>query len=662
MGKRHGDALGGSEAVLAVQNHAVAAIEQHHSRAGAVILALVDHQVWVGNLDGDLHTIPAHRVEQRFADIQIQRVAEFVLPRDAACFHTGGEIPRVVASEAAASERAEQILQGLEAEKIDGLVGDLEARFHALLRLADLSTCAGLRRGSHLRGLLRIDEALVGHALGDFVEQLAHRFIIHGVRVLQHFAQFLAHCAFGQQVAFLQRAQNSLAQGFHGLLRVHFAHAVELRLESALQEKIAEPLDQLFQIDGVGRLANVLSIFNEFHKLFRSLDPLPRSVVLAARRPVQGLPWLGLTRLLRKVPTLFAASDTAVRPQTFQNHLGGAGDGSGVLAITDAEASDVLQQALDFRQLLATLRSRGKLGQLQLAAQLEPLNDRLKIHFREMLAEHAADRGANQLAGNGVRALELAFVLQFEFAGDGRESGINISNSRDGILFRDASCALLGVADDAFQRGDREPLAYARATIYALVFACLEGDFLDNLAQISGHIDLASGIAAHPRFLRRDGHPFFESRWIVRANLCADAVLERSDDFSARGVILRIRGKHQQHIERQPQRIALNLNVAFLHYVKQADLNLSGQVGQLVDGKNAAVCARQQAIVDGQLVREVAAAARGTNGIDVADDVGDGDVRSGELFHETLVAGHPRNRRIVALLGDLLAARAANRP
>jgi hypothetical protein len=59
-----------------------------------------------------------------------------------------------------------------------------------------------------------------------------------------------------------------------------------LGLESALQEKIAEAFDELFQIDGVGRLANILSIFNEFHKLFRSLDLLPRSVVLAARRPV----------------------------------------------------------------------------------------------------------------------------------------------------------------------------------------------------------------------------------------------------------------------------------------------------------------------------------------------------------------------------------------
>jgi hypothetical protein len=106
-------------------------------------------------------------------------------------------------------------LQGLEAEKIDGLVGDLEACFHALLRLPDLAAGAGLRRRGHLRGLLRINEPFIGHALGDFVEQFANGFVVHGIRVLQHFAQFLAHRAFGQQIAVLQRTQDGLAEGLH---------------------------------------------------------------------------------------------------------------------------------------------------------------------------------------------------------------------------------------------------------------------------------------------------------------------------------------------------------------------------------------------------------------------------------------------------------------
>ncbi len=106
------------------------------------------------------------------------------MARDAAGFHAGGEIAGVVAAKAAAAERAEQILQGLEAEEVDGLVGDFKARFDSFLRLTYLSAGAGLRRRSHLRRLLRIDEAFVGHALGDFVEEIANGFIVHGVGAL----------------------------------------------------------------------------------------------------------------------------------------------------------------------------------------------------------------------------------------------------------------------------------------------------------------------------------------------------------------------------------------------------------------------------------------------------------------------------------------------
>jgi hypothetical protein len=39
-----------------------------------------------------------------------------------------------------------------------------------------------------------------------------------------------------------------------------------LGFEATLQEKIAEAFDELFQIDGVGGLANVFSVFDEFHE------------------------------------------------------------------------------------------------------------------------------------------------------------------------------------------------------------------------------------------------------------------------------------------------------------------------------------------------------------------------------------------------------------
>ena len=95
---------------------------------------------------------------------------------------------------------------------------------------------------------------------------------------------------------------------------------------------------------------------------------------------------------------------------------------------------------------------------------------------------------------------------------------------------------------------------------------------------------------------------------IVRADLAADAVLQRRDDLAARRVVFRVRGEDQHQVERQAHRIALNLHVAFLHDVEQADLDLAGQIGQFVDGEDAAIGARQQAVVDGQLVGDVLAA------------------------------------------------------
>jgi hypothetical protein len=46
--------------------------------------------------------------------------------RSAAGFDAGGEVARVVASEAGFAERAEQIAQGFEAEEVEALVGDFE--------------------------------------------------------------------------------------------------------------------------------------------------------------------------------------------------------------------------------------------------------------------------------------------------------------------------------------------------------------------------------------------------------------------------------------------------------------------------------------------------------------------------------------------------------
>src|SRR5712664_3867055 len=277
-----------------------------------------------------------------------------------------------------------------------------------------------------------------------------------------------------------------------------------------------------------------------------------------------------------------------------------------------------------------------------------------------MLAENAADGGANEFTSNGVRALELAFVLELQFSSDGREGGVDVGDAGDHGFFAVASGALLGAADEAFQSRDRQTLADTRAAVDALVLASLKRDFFDDLAEIVRHFDFLAGIAPHPSLLRRDGHSFLDARGIMGANFRADAVFQRRDDFSARRVIFRIRGKNEQDVERKSQRIAFNLNVPFLHDVEKADLNFSGEVGEFIDGENAAIGAREKPVVNGEFVGEVPASPRRADGIHITNNVSHGDVGSSEFFDETIFAGYPGDGSIVAFGGDFFAADAAD--
>jgi len=106
-------------------------------------------------------------------------------------------------------------------------------------------------------------------------------------------------------------------------------------------------------------------------------------------------------------------------------------------------------------------------------------------------------------------------------------------------------------------------------------------------------------VAVGPSLLRGDGDAFVDGCGIVRANLRANAVFEWRDDFPAGRVIFGVRAKDDRDIERQANRIALNLHVAFLHDVKQPDLNFSGEIGKFVDGEDAAIGAGKQAVMNG---------------------------------------------------------------
>ena len=221
--------------------------------------------------------------------------------------------------------------------------------------------------------------------------------------------------------------------------------------------------------------------------------------------------------------------------------------------------------------------------------------------------------------------------------------------------------AAFGVGDDQLHGGDGQALADAAALVDLLVFACGEGDLLDDCADVVRESRCDAAARSRPGFLRGDGDAFFERLGIVGANLGADAVLERRDDLAARGVVLGVGAEDEGDVEREADGVALNLHVAFLHDVEERDLDFAGEVGQLVDGEDAAVGAGQQAVVHGEFAGEILAAARGLDGVEVADEVGHGDVGRGELFDVAVVAADPGDGGGVAALGDEVAAALAER-
>ena len=133
---------------------------------------------------------------------------------------------------------------------------------------------------------------------------------------------------------------------------------------------------------------------------------------------------------------------------------------------------------------------------------------------------------------------------------------------------------------------------------------------------------------------------------VVGADLDAEAILERRDDPSAVGVVLGVGRGDEHHVERQPDLVAADLDVALLEHVEHADLDSLGQVGQLVDGEDPAVGARHEAVVERQLVGQVAALGD-LDRVDLADQVGDRGVGRGQLLAEASLAVHPVDRRVV---------------
>ena len=175
-----------------------------------------------------------------------------------------------------------------------------------------------------------------------------------------------------------------------------------------------------------------------------------------------------------------------------------------------------------------------------------------------------------------------------------------------------------------------------------------------HLQQVVAHLGHQDGL------LPQQGDLVGELGQVVGADLRAEPVLERGDDPAAVGVVLRVGGGDQEHVQRQPQRVAADLDVALLQHVEQGHLDPLGQVGQLVQAEDPAVGPRHQTVVHGLRVAE-GAALSDLDRVDVADQVADRGVRRGQLLGVAVVAVPPGDRQVVAELGGQRPAADADR-
>ena len=354
---------------------------------------------------GSVEPFALNRARKGRGDVEIQRVAKLVGLGRSAGLDAGRQIARVVASEARLAERAQQIAQRLEAEEVEALVGDLELGL--LLRFAGLPADARL-----LRGIVRLvdrDVVFLLHALDQLLDQFIE------LPSSCHLLELLAHLLV-EQVAVHQRlldgsrSSSSVCSPSGSLVPHGF-------LETALQQVVRERAEQVFHAHLAGRIGNVFGVANAFHKdrfqlpafgfrlsvlnlivissvvpvLTRSESRTAEAGSLVKLPSLPERPLVGLERFLAHASGFFSPAvktRSSLRPMRLwackPSRMNSAADTccSGVSFGANAQRAELVDQALNPFQLVQRLLGRNRIGQLNFAAQVEPLHDLLHVRCR----------------------------------------------------------------------------------------------------------------------------------------------------------------------------------------------------------------------------------------------------------------------------------------
>ena len=111
----------------------------------------------------------------------------------------------------------------------------------------------------------------------------------------------------------------------------------------------------------------------------------------------------------------------------------------------DVEWGEFFEEALDLLEFVEGVGCGLGVVELDGSPEVEPLFDLLGVGGGEVLVEDGGDGLADDLADDGVGSAHLAFVLEFDLAGDAGECGVDVADSWDGEGFAVEECAAFGV-------------------------------------------------------------------------------------------------------------------------------------------------------------------------------------------------------------------------
>ena len=254
------------------------------------------------------------------------------------------------------------------------------------------------------------------------------------------------------------------------------------------------------------------------------------------------------------------------------------------------------------------------------------------------LHEELLDRLADDLESDHFDTLLLALIHHLDLAGQGWEKHPKIADTWKRGPVPGSQVPTLEIGDQELESGDGKAGADTRCLVHQFALSGCESDLLDQELDLIGDRDVLAP-SFDPGLLASDVRGYGHGLWVVSEDLGRDPVLEWGDDGSPIGVVLRVGREDHQDIEWDPDRESTNLQISFLQDIQQTDLDSRCQIGELVDGEDAPIGSRDDAEVNDLRVGIGEALCGGLDGIDVAEEIGDGDIRCGELLVVARFAG-----------------------